>query len=243
MSGFSRFGGRMDDELVVLSGEYVLGTLDRGEARLLEHQARTDPVVADAIAAWEQSLAPLLRPAAAILPPASLWQRIETTIRSGHPAASMSGTGTGTEAAPSPANTNIRRGAIAAGFLLAAAVAGLAILDRLGPGPVPVATFAALGAPQAAFVAERYPDGGLSIVALSPVAVADGHDLQLWSLRQGEKTPHSLGVMPASGMRLAANQVPAGSGQILISLEPKGGSPTGLPTGPVLYGATLSRPE
>ncbi|MGI4747871.1 MAG: anti-sigma factor [Janthinobacterium lividum] len=241
MSGFLPSGRPVDDELVVLSGEYVLGTLDRDEARLLEREARTDPVVADAIAAWQHALAPLLLAVAAVMPPASLWQRIETTIRNGHPAGSRSGTGTSPVLVA--ANTNFWRGATAAGFLLAAGIAGLAILDRPGPGPVPVATFATVGAQQAVYVAEAYPDGGLSIVALAPVVVADGRDLQLWSLRQGDKIPRSLGIMPAAGTRLAANQVPAGPAQILISLEPKGGSPTGLPTGRVLYGATLSRPE
>jgi anti-sigma-K factor RskA len=31
--------------------------------------------------------------------------------------------------------------------------------------------------------------------------------------------------------------------QLLVSLEPKGGSPTGLPTGPVLYGGLLTTTE
>ncbi|NPD65689.1 hypothetical protein HN018_15635 [Lichenicola cladoniae] len=239
MSGFARSGGPADDELVVLSGEYVLGTLDRDEAQLLEREAQTDPVIAGAIAAWEHALAPLLFSTATVMPPASLWQRIETTIRNGRPAMVSRTTGLASKAA----NTNFWRGATAVGFLLAAGIAGLAIIDQPGPAPVPVATFAAAGAKPAAYVAEAYPDGSLSIVALSPVAVADDRDLQLWSLRQGGKIPTSLGVMPATGTRLAASQVPVGPGQILISLEPKGGSPTGLPTGPVLYGATLSRPE
>lgn len=239
MSGFARSGRPVDDELVVLSGEYVLGTLDRDEAQLLEREARSDPAIAEAIADWERALSPLMLSAATVMPPASLWQRIETTIRNAHPVDLRSGTGP----VPRPANTNFWRGATAVGFLLAAGFAGLAMLDQPGRGPVPVATFAALSSQPAAYVAEAYPDGGLSIVALSPVAVADGHDLQLWSLGQGEKIPRSLGVMPASGTRLAANQVPPGPGQILISLEPKGGSPTGLPTGPVLFGATFLHPK
>jgi anti-sigma-K factor RskA len=33
---------------------------------------------------------------------------------------------------------------------------------------------------------------------------------------------------------------PPEGAQLLVSQEPKGGSPTGLPTGPVLYGGTIA---
>jgi len=64
-------------------------------------------------------------------------------------------------------------------------------------------------------------------------------DLELWALPEGAK-PRSLGVVGAvdkSMIRLAsASENELGNIPMLaISLEPKGGSPTGDPTGPVLY--------
>ncbi len=138
------------------------------------------------------------------------------------------------------------RGVAAAGFLLAAGIAGIAILSRqpaTGPSPVQVAALSPIGARPAAFVIEAQPDGALSVRPVSPETVPAGRDLELWSLPAGAKVPHPLGVLPAAGLRLAAGAIPAGRVQILVSLEPKGGSPTGLPTGPVLYGGAIVRAE
>ena len=239
MSGGIGTGTGPAEELVVLAGEYVLGTLCREEARLLEREAETDSTVANAIAGWEQALAPLLQPVAPVAPPPTLWPRIQATLHfvgAALPAAATGAAGTH----PPAANSNVWRYATAAGFLLAAGIAGFAILDRPAGNPVPVAALAPPGSKAAVFVAETHSDGSLSIVPLSPVEVASGHDLELWSLRDGETVPHPLGVMQPTGSRLASGALPSGPLQLLISLEPKGGSPTGLPTGPVLWGAFLS---
>jgi anti-sigma-K factor RskA len=69
--------------------------------------------------------------------------------------------------------------------------------------------------------------------------IPSDRDLELWTLPPGAK-PHSLGVVSArssSLVKLAGNadtelgNIPT----LAITLEPKGGSPTGGPTGPVLY--------
>jgi anti-sigma-K factor RskA len=66
------------------------------------------------------------------------------------------------------------------------------------------------------------------------ISVPSDKDLELWALAEGETKPRSLGVLPAGGRQLTA--VLLCNTQILVSLEPRGGSPTGQPTGPVLYG-------
>jgi anti-sigma-K factor RskA len=79
----------------------------------------------------------------------------------------------------------------------------------------------------------------LMIKAVDERPIATDKDLQLWALPAGEN-PRSLGLVGASGkswLKLASNgdtelgTIPA----LAVSLEPKGGSPTGGPTGPVLY--------
>ena len=57
----------------------------------------------------------------------------------------------------------------------------------------------------------------------------------------GATKPASLGVIPAEG-KVVPPGIKAGT-MLLVSLEPKGGSPTGQPTGPVLYAGKLSRFE
>ena len=85
----------------------------------------------------------------------------------------------------------------------------------------------------------------LTVKAVQPVPLAAGRALELWALPEG-RDPRSLGVVSASGVArialagpadLALRQVPA----LAISLEPAGGSPTGKPTGPVLYTGGVQR--
>jgi anti-sigma-K factor RskA len=73
------------------------------------------------------------------------------------------------------------------------------------------------------------------------------HAYELWALpTQAGGAPVSLGLMPQSGQRSLAlsdaqRAALADAKQIAISLEPPGGSPTGAPTGPVLYVADIAR--
>ena len=47
--------------------------------------------------------------------------------------------------------------------------------------------------------------------------------------------------MPAIGRHIRLGDMPREATQLLVSLEPLGGSPTGLPTGPVLFAGTLTK--
>lgn len=76
-----------------------------------------------------------------------------------------------------------------------------------------------------------------------PVAVPPAHDAQLW-LIVGKAPPRSLGLLHvAADQRLQtaepiAAKLPSGS-TLAISIEPVGGSPTGLPTGPVVASGVI----
>jgi anti-sigma-K factor RskA len=74
--------------------------------------------------------------------------------------------------------------------------------------------------------------------------VPPGKALELWALT-ASGTPVSLGLLPVTGDHhrvLTPGQRAAldGTKQLAVSLEPVGGSPTGLPTGPVLHVAPLT---
>jgi anti-sigma-K factor RskA len=78
----------------------------------------------------------------------------------------------------------------------------------------------------------------LRLVASGPLGFDSTHDLEIWVLPAGAAQPVSLGLMSAAGRSLAQDW--QGPAQLLISREPRGGSPTGLPTGPVIYKGSLS---
>ena len=223
-----------DPDDVVLAGEYVLGLLDPREAAALEREARTRPALAAEIVRWEARLAPLLAQVPAVPPPPGLWRRLEASAH-GSPATAI----------PAPRTRTPQRGGwngltawriAASGFAVAAAIAGLALL-RPSVLPVPVAALQPTAAGAPAIVAELLPDGRLALRPLALLPVAAGHDLELWALPDGASTPVPLGVLPPGGTVLAA--APHAAGRLLVSLEPPGGSPSGLPTGAVLWAGAM----
>jgi anti-sigma-K factor RskA len=79
----------------------------------------------------------------------------------------------------------------------------------------------------------------LTVKAVAAMDVPAGRVLELWALPEG-RDPRSLGRIPASGIVRLPLAAPAGMSlqgvpALAVSLEPPGGSPTGKPTGPVLY--------
>jgi anti-sigma-K factor RskA len=241
------------DGIVVRAGEFVLGLLSPEAAQaLLGGEASGDAAMAEAVSDWQVLLAPLLAAVEPVNPPPALWTALERAAfgpdavpRSGRRPGRGVGLGVGVGAGTGVgAGGAIRRAVLwrrtAIGFAVAAGVAGLALLSS-GPGrqPVPVAVLlpTTQGAP--VIVASALGDGRLSLHPLHPLSVPPGRDLELWSLPAGATRPVALGVLPATGLVLAADRVPVESGQILVSLEPRGGSPTGQPTGPVLWGGVV----
>jgi anti-sigma-K factor RskA len=87
------------------------------------------------------------------------------------------------------------------------------------------------------FVALYDGTGHVRLTALSGDAVPE-KDFELWAI-QGGNNPVSMGVIPANQRSTVsiAPEVMAGwgAGSVLaITLEPKGGSPSGAPTGPIV---------
>jgi anti-sigma-K factor RskA len=127
----------------------------------------------------------------------------------------------------------------AGALALAASLAAFVVLHHPEPARVAVLSPLAGGAPVLMATAER--GGPLVVRPTAPITVPSDKDLELWALPQGETRPRSLGVLPPSGRQLTAQLEP--NTQLVVSLEPKGGLPTGQPTGPVLYGGWLTMVE
>jgi anti-sigma-K factor RskA len=230
------------DEPEILAAEYVLGTLQSGQAAEAERRIAAEPAFAGLVTAWERRLQPLTALVAELPPPAGLWPRIEDST-AGAPAARGVPPG-----APAANDNNVGLWRITALASMAIA-AGLAAFIVLRPPPRPIIAQAVISRPVIAvlspttnavpvLIAVSDTQGALQLRPSGSLAVAAGRDLQLWSLPAGASKPASLGVLPPSGKQIAGDL--AVGTQLLVSLEPKGGSPTGQPTGPVVYAGKVA---
>ncbi|WP_198374783.1 anti-sigma factor [Neoroseomonas rubea] len=205
-----------------LAGEYVLGTLDARAAAEVARAMETDPALREAVAAWEARLAPLTALAPPEAPPPGLWERIAASLD-------------GPRQAPAVAKSRfLRVWALGA----SAVAAGLAVLLLVRPAPEQrLMTVLLTQRDQPAWLVEAQ-GGALRLASLNPQPVPSDRVMQLWALPQGASAPTSLGLIPAEQGRLTVTPStirPEPGMLIEITLEPPGGSPTGRPTGPILF--------
>ncbi|KAF0854084.1 anti-sigma factor [Pantoea dispersa] len=205
-----------------LAAEYALGTL-RGSARLrFQRRLQAEPALAAQVARWQTLLAGLDQVQPPVTPPETLWKKIVLSL-------------------PAETRTAPKRRTLP--WLAAACVAlGLALsaywLREPAMTPLAVLTDAQHSG-QWVVSANRQQDV-ISLAPLQARAVRADQSLELWLIPPGE-SPVSLGLISGT----ASQHYPIEKSQSLakatlaISLEPHGGSPTGRPTGPVLYSVNL----
>ena len=213
------------EELDLLAGEYVLGTLEAREAEAVARALPDHAALRAAVAAWEERLAPLLALVPAEAPPEGLWPRIE---------ASLDAPGATVHAFPARRPPAFWR---AWGIGMTAVAAGLAAFILFNPAPPPrLMTVLLSGQDQSAWVVEAEGQG-LRLAALNDrPPVASGRVRQLWALPPGATTPVSLGLIRGDRADVSPGIIRPEPGMLIeITLEPEGGSPTGRPTGPVLF--------
>ena len=228
-------------ELDMRAAEYVLGLLSPAERTAVQNELEQDAALAAAVARWESRLTPLAVALPPEVPPAALWTRIEQSLDK--PAASVTAAVVPLRPRRLAQSLAFWRATTAAA---AAIAAGLLLVVLRAPAPAIhyAAAIAPAQGPAATWLAETRADGALVVTALGDTTHPSGKDLELWALAKGATKPVSLGVLPAGGTYVvAAADLPRDQLQLMVSLEPPGGSPTGQPTGPVLYAGTLARAE
>ena len=224
-----------------LAAQYALGTL-RGRARLrFARLASENAVVARAMLEWENRLAPMSLAVREVRPHRRVWKAIQARLP---------------EARGTWESLAFWRnlGLVASGCAAALLVAFVVRDPRFGP--VPVEKTAAPAQMQPAYVA-RLSDKAGKVVLL---AYANRHSEELWLKASDMQSidsekqvfelwglpkepggaPKSLGLLPSRDkgtikLAAAADQALSDFPALAVSLEPAGGSKTGLPTGPVLY--------
>ena len=231
-----------------LAAEFALGTLRGRARRRLQRWIAQEPALADAVRDWELRLAPLAAAAIPVQPPGRVWRAIEERLE-----------GARTAAAPGLwanlafwRNLGLVASGVAAGLLVAI---GLIAPQAPDPAPQPVVVRVPsneMAASYLAVLSDAKTNKPMLIVSagrssnelwvktLDPAIQLPDRSLELWALPDGQP-PKSLGVVPRSGqmaslkLATAADAAFADVAALAVSLEPPGGSPTGAPTGPVLY--------
>jgi anti-sigma-K factor RskA len=225
------------DLLDRIAREYVVGTL-RGRARArFETVLRSNETARVLVRSWEDRLLPLSLELAPVRPQASAWRAVESRL-------DREARGRGGAGAAVGGTLQRFRFAIAAMIALVSLGIGWLLVTRTGE-PTAVAVLAPEGQ-TAIWNVETFPERGrIRIVVAGAIPAQPGKSYELWALPEG-RAPVSLGLMPARNetRRLDAAQLAAlaASKQVAVSLEPPGGSPTGAPTGPVLYVGTIAPP-
>ena len=234
------------DDRDVLAGEYVLGLADAESAAAVERALPTDTDLANRVSFWEGRLLPALSALPDVMPDPDAWARIERDLAARRAARDRAIAPARRPSLPrriwrSPA---VWRGATA---LATAAAVLLAVL----PGrpwtasESPTRFFALLQSRDAAgleggpgWLIQIASDGTVRSVPLADVQPGQGRALQLWTLWDTVRGPVSLGVLPPGGaVRLPPERLQTiGTDQLFeITLEPEAGSPTGRPTGRILF--------
>ena len=217
----------------LLAGEYVLGLLRGAARRRFERLLTEDARLRAEITAWEEKFAAWNRGLQPLSPPASVWRRLQSRIEA--------------EARPAkiPRLKSWWSGAVAVAAVLMLVIGIFLGRSVLAPPPTPTylaVMSTAQGQPR--WLITVHPQARrVDMQALADNTPPPGKSYELWML-PGNGKPIAMGLMNSSGSagEAVSGEVVAAivsAKGLAISVEPEGGSPTGQPTGPVVYVAPL----
>lgn len=215
-----------------LAAEYVLGSL-KGKARSrFERWMMESGRVRQEVWYWEEKLGQLGDQVPAREPPKAVWLAIQKRLWPRE------------EAAPGSSRDAASR--IWPVWSLFATAAALVLAVMLVQQPTPESDSRLSGAIVQAdvsdplwLVSESSRDSRLRLRSVAATSAEAGKDYELWIVPDNGN-PLSLGVIPVGDMYQVeltdeARETLSQSRTLAISLEPRGGSPTGAPTGPILH--------
>lgn len=211
-----------------LAAEYALHLLSPSERAAFEARMREDAILRDLVVAWDQHFVELSDDFAPVAPPSHVKSSIDRRLF---------GSQTGKGAATSVLRWLIGGGAFAAALGVAIFVFMPMLYDPMSIDPTHRAEITAEDRSLIVTVEFSSNDGVLIVQRLS-ASPAPGRDHEMWLISEGATIPISLGVIPSG--QSARIDIPdalrdrLNNALLAVSDEPKGGSPTGQPTGAVL---------
>lgn len=220
----------------MLSAEYILGTLKGAARRRFEQLIRQKPVWAQTLNWWESHMHLLADTVPAVMPPNKVWKNIEAQLFN-RKATQHSGWWKSWA------------------FASTALATGLAILlviqtpqSITDSKPAAVAMLATDKSEAGWLLNETKKsdtDVTINAIALASLELKANNAFELWLLPADKSKPISLGLLPQQGnnvFKVPKYVIPLmATGLLAVSLEPVGGSPTGQPTGAVLYQGRMAK--
>ncbi|WQG59773.1 anti-sigma factor [Pseudomonas sp. RTB3] len=212
-----------------LAADYAIGLMPLTARRRFEHLLLDDPGLRAELAQWQTTLATLTAPLPEHPVPDHVWHAIEARID------------------PQGLHVPAKKPWWRNGRLLAAACALIAavLIGMLYPRDTGLAYRTTLVAAdqQPALQIDTFADH-LQVEPLAIAALTPAQALELWVIPAGGK-PISLGLVPTAGkgriqLSEAQQTLLKAPATLAVTLEPEGGSPSGQPTGPVLYKGQLA---
>ncbi len=229
------------EDIDMLAAEYALGTLPAGERAATAMRARDDVALAAAIEAWERRLGPLAETVAPRDAPAGVWKKIEARIAAD---------GDGNVVNMERRLRRWRTAAITASALAASLILFVGVREFAQPKADRTLVAVLQKDPQSpAFLVSVDLDKRQLTIRAVAAKPEPGKSYELWLVHDDLKTPRSLGLVGAQPVTVSPTLAAYAPNVIedatlAVSLEPPGGSPTGAPTGPVLWsGKLLQAPQ
>lgn len=215
----------------LLAAEYVLGSLHGAARRRFAALLAHEPRLRREVEYWQRRLNPLAEILPLQQPRKRVWKDIQRRIRGG-------------EVPPGwPAllwNSLAFWRSLAAGSIAAFLLAILAALQLNKDYQEAIHYVAVLKNEQAQPMLIATMDNNMFTVdMLGPDNTGPDEVMEIWCLPRDGGKPASIGLLKGrrASMPLSHEQLEQlrSAGEIAVSIEPAGGSPTGLPTGPVMY--------
>jgi anti-sigma-K factor RskA len=216
-----------------LAAEYVMGSLRGPARRRFERLMAQRPEWREEVERWSTRLAGFAERVPAVEPGPSLWPEIQSRIQGPRAPAQTRGPGWW------------RTFALVAS--LVAVVLAIALVSAPEP---PITQVTVLRDPQArtgwlvTFVSGKRAAPALRVVAEGATPIPD-RVFELWALPPAGAAPVSLGLLPVQGEAVLSvspqvRPLLESGAALAVSVEPPGGSPTGQPTGPVVFQGKLT---
>lgn len=236
MSGVKRY---QNPELYeALAAEYVLGTLQGKALKRFERLKHERPYIQYAVDIWERRINDLGQTVPESKPPELIWQNIKSEI----------------DTQQRIARGEDKRGLFsdfwdkltfwrATSFALTLALAVVMLPKQ--PSHMPMPSYvsvlqSATDEPMMVTIGDQ-KRRMVSVRLMEVPKVSQSKDLELWAIPKGGGTPVSVGVVRQDTMETQLKLTKPhwsrieGAEKFAISFEPKGGSSTGQPSGPIMY--------